>query len=158
MKILGIDPGFGRCGYAILNNSNQAETLTRFGTIVTDPKNSFVERLEELDTDIRSILETEKPDVLSIEDLFFAQNVTTGIQVAQARGVIMLAAQKFGCQILEPKPVELKSSFTGNGKASKNDMKKMAQMKFNLPSSPQIDDAADAIAAAEWAIQAVKFL
>ena len=149
MKILGIDPGFGRCGYAILNNTNQTETLTRFGTIITNQNNSFVERLAELETDIKSLLKTENPDVVSIEDLFFVQNITTGIQVAQARGVILLAAQKFGCQIVEPKPVELKSSFTGNGKASKAAMKKMAQMKFNLSNSPQIDDAADAIAAAE---------
>ena len=158
MKILGIDPGFGRCGYAILKSNNNGEILTRFGTIVTDQKNSFVERLAELDADIQSILKSEKPDVLSIEDLFFVQNITTGIQVAQARGVILLAAQKFGCQIVEPKPVELKQSFTGNGKASKSEMKRMVEMKFNLSDSPQIDDAADAIAAAEWAIQAVKFL
>ncbi|PID70638.1 crossover junction endodeoxyribonuclease RuvC [bacterium DOLZORAL124_38_8] len=158
MKILGIDPGFGRCGYAVVESNDQHERLIRFGTIVTDPKTSFNERLAELEADIQSILKAENPDVLSVEDLFFVQNITTGIQVAQARGVILLAAHKYGCQIVEPKPVELKQSFTGHGKASKADMKRMAQKQFNLPNSPQIDDAADAIAAALWGIQATKFL
>lgn len=153
MKILGIDPGFGRCGYAVLEKSAEKLHLVNSGTITTKSGDPFPERLAELANDIESILKRFSPEIVSIEDLFFVQNVTTGIQVAQARGVVILLAQKYGCRIVEPKPVEIKSCFTGNGKATKTDMKNMVQMVFQLEKSPKIDDAADAIGAAFWASQ-----
>lgn len=147
MKILGIDPGYDRCGFAVLDG----EDLKNFGTIVTDRKQDFASRLVELADDFQALLDKHKPEVVSIEDLFFGTNVTTAIKVAEARGVMLYLAQKSGCRILEPKPVEIKQSFTGNGKASKAAMKKMCCLQFGLENVPKIDDAADAIGAALWA-------
>lgn len=159
MKILGIDPGFGLCGFAVLETYTKNEpSLQTFGVISTTVGDVFSDRLVELADDLQRLLDEHKPDIVSIEDLFFAKNVTTGIQVAQARGVIIYLAKKFGCQIVEPKPVEVKSSFTGNGQASKADMKRMAKMMFNLEQNPQIDDAADAIAVALFATQRIHTL
>ncbi len=152
MKILGIDPGFGLCGFAVIKTCAKSEPeLQTFGVITTKPQTNFSERLIEIADDFQHLLEKHQPDIVSIEDLFFAKNVTTGLQVAQVRGIIIYLAKKFGCQIVEPKPVEVKSSFTGNGKASKTEMKKMAKMMFNLEQNPRIDDAADAIAVALFA-------
>lgn len=155
MKILGVDPGFGRCGFAILDATNKAKPeLLSFGTITTEPNSPFPARLHELATDFESLFEKWEPEVVSIEDLFFGSNTTTAMKVAGARGVILLLAERAGCRVVEPKPVELKLSFTGNGKANKAEMKKMAKLQFNLEKNPKIDDAADAIAAAMWAINA----
>ena len=155
MKILGIDPGYGLCGFAVLEKSREISefNLLTFGVISTPPKKNFAERLLEIADDFQNLLNKYNPQIVSIEDLFFAKNVTTGLQVAQVRGILIYLAQKFGCQILEPKPVEVKSSFTGNGRATKLEMKKMAKLMFNLENNPQIDDAADAIAIALWAIR-----
>jgi crossover junction endodeoxyribonuclease RuvC len=152
MKILGIDPGYGLCGFAVLETSQKNEPeLQTFGVISTKPQTNFAERLIEIADDIEHLLKKHQPDVLSIEDLFFAKNVTTGLQVAQVRGIIIYLAKKFGCQIIEPKPVEVKSSFTGNGQANKSEMKKMVKIIFRLEKNPKIDDAADAIAIALFA-------
>ncbi len=155
MKILGIDPGYGLCGFAVLETNKKSHTpeLITFGVIKTEPNTNFADRLHEIANDFQSLLDKYKPNVVSIEDLFFVQNITTGIQVAEVRGVLLYLSQKFGAQIAEPKPVEIKNCFTGNGKATKSEMKKMAQMIFDLEKSPQIDDAADAIAAAFYAVQ-----
>lgn len=155
MKILGVDPGFGRCGFAILDASNKSKpTLCAFGTITTEPNSPFPARLHELATDFESLFKKWEPEVVSIEDLFFGTNTTTAMRVAGARGVILLLAERAGCRVVEPKPVELKLSFTGNGKANKAEMKKMAKLQFGLEKNPKIDDAADAIAAAMWALHA----
>lgn len=153
MKILGIDPGYGRCGYAILSGNQQKPQLESFGVIITKPQKVFAMRLQEIAEDFESLIEKFKPEVLAIEDLFFVKNVTTGLKVSQVRGMLIYIAHKNGLQITEPKPVEIKSCFTGNGKAEKNEMKKMAQIIFGLKNSPQIDDAADAIGAAYYAFQ-----
>ncbi|MCK5460647.1 crossover junction endodeoxyribonuclease RuvC [Candidatus Gracilibacteria bacterium] len=153
MKIIGIDPGYERCGFAILEKKNSELFLKSFGIIRTDSKTPFVERQTEIARDFSQLLKKHKPQVLSIEDLFFAQNVTTGLKVAQIRGILIYLAHEFGCRILEPKPVEIKSAFCGNGKANKVEMQKMTQIIFNLESSPKMDDAADAIAAGFFATQ-----
>ncbi|MBT3348826.1 crossover junction endodeoxyribonuclease RuvC [bacterium] len=154
MKILGVDPGYGRCGFAILDD----EKLGRFGVISTEPGKNLADRLVELAGDFEEILKTENPDVVSIEDLFFVQNITTGIQVAEARGILIFLAKKAGCQIVEPKPVEIKKSFTGNGSANKSEMQKMARLNFGLDRNPKLDDATDAIAAAFFAVRTVRLL
>jgi crossover junction endodeoxyribonuclease RuvC len=160
MKIIGIDPGFGLCGFAILEikkNKNNPK-LINFGVIKTKPQTNFASRLLEIAEDFEHLLKKHQPQILSIEDLFFVQNVTTGMNVAHVRGVILFLAHKFGLKIVEPKPVEVKHSFTGNGKASKTEMKKMAQILFNLKKSPKTDDSADAIAVAYFATQGIDFL
>lgn len=155
MKILGIDPGFGRCGFAVLDATNKAKPeLCTFGTVTTEPHAPFPARLHELASDFEFLLKKWEPEVISIEDLFFGSNTTTALRVAGARGVLLLLAERAGCRVVQPKPVELKLSFTGNGKATKSEIKKMARMQFHLEKNPKLDDAADAIAAAMWAINA----
>lgn len=153
MIILGIDPGYDRCGFAVLEGSNPHKpTLKTFGIIKTSPQDDFLVRQSEIAADFKSLLDTHKPDIVSIEDLFFAQNVTTGLKVAQIRGVLSYLAHEAGCQVFDPKPVEIKQSFCGDGKADKVQMQQMAQVLFGLTQSPNIDDAADAIGAAFWAL------
>jgi len=152
-NILGIDPGFGRCGFAVLEKNNSEILLKNFGVIKTKPQTNFSERLIEIAEDFQKILDKYKPTIISIEDLFFVQNISTGIQVAEVRGVLLFLSQKFGAQIFEPKPVEVKNIFTGNGKATKVEIQKMAKILFNLKKAPAVDDAADAIAIAYFAIQ-----
>ena len=156
--ILGIDPGYGTCGFAVLKKNKSEIKLKTFGIIKTAPQSNFADRLHEIANDFESLLNKYKPNLVAIEDLFFVQNITTGIQVAEVRGVLLFLAKKFGCLLSEPKPVEVKNTFTGNGKASKSDMKKMAQLLFNLKKIPQIDDAADAIAVAFFAGQNFDFI
>jgi len=157
MKILGVDPGYGLCGFAILTKEKGDMKLETFGVIKTKPNTNFADRLLEIANDFESILKKHKPEIVSIEDLFFVQNVTTGIQVAQVRGVLILLAHQHGAQIVEPKPIEIKQCFTGNGKAKKADMKKMAQLMFKLDKAPKLDDGVDAIAAAFYAGQNLDF-
>ncbi len=153
MIILGIDPGYERCGFAVLEKSGSQLSLLNFGIIKTSAQKDFSNRLLEISEDFQSLLDKYKPQVVSIEDIFFVQNVTTGIKVAEVRGALIYLAKKQGCQLCEPKPVEVKSAFTGNGKASKPEMQKMAQMTFQLDQTPKLDDAADAIAVGFWAVQ-----
>ncbi len=155
MTILGIDPGFGICGFAVLcANTKREIKLKTFGVIKTKSNSYFPDRLVEIADDFKKLLDKHQPDIVSIEDLFFVQNVTTGIKVAQVRGALIYLAREYGAEIVEPKPVEVKSVFTGNGKATKTDMKTMAQKLFGLKKSPQIDDSADAIGVAYYASQA----
>ena len=150
MIIIGIDPGYDRCGFAVLEKKQNALSLLDFGIMKTDKKDDFHVRQTEIGNDFSDLLAKHKPDILSIEDLFFAQNTTTGLKVAQIRGILIYLAHNRGCQVLEPKPVELKSHFCGDGKADKKAMQQMAQITFGLTHSPTIDDAADAIAAAHF--------
>ena len=155
--ILGIDPGFGRCGFAVLEKTKTGENLKTFGTIEAKPRKNFPDRLMEVAEDFQKILEKHQPDIVSIEDLFFGRNVTTGIRVAEVRGVLLFLSQKFGAQICEPKPVEIKKAFCGNGQAGKPEIQKMAKLHFNLEKNPKCDDAADAIAAAFFATRNFDF-
>jgi len=148
MIILGIDPGYGRCGFAVLDVNGAETRLVTSGAMITQPQTNFSERLREIADDFQALLDRYKPDMVGIEDLFFAANVTTGLQVAQVRGVLIYLTNQFGAALREPKPVEVKSGFTGNGKASKAEMKKMVELTFGKKACPKLDDAADAIAVA----------
>lgn len=151
MKIIGIDPGYERCGFAILEKKDSTISLETFGVIRTKPQKNFAERQREIAEDFIFLLKKHKPKILSIEDLFFAKNVTTALKVAQVRGILIYLAHEFGCKIIEPKPVEIKNTFCGNGQANKKEMQKMTKLLFNLEKSPQMDDASDAIAAGFFA-------
>lgn len=146
MKIIGIDPGYERCGYAILEENSGDFSLFDFGTIRTSVGDPFLLRQSEIADDFQFLLDKYQPDLLAIEDLFFVKNVTTGMKVAHVRGVLLFLAQKFGCRVVEPKPVEIKQGFCGSGKADKKAICQMVQMMFGLENQPKIDDAADAIA------------
>lgn len=150
MIIIGIDPGYERCGFAVIKQVGSQSQLLTFGTIKTKAQTDFIARQNEIAEDFLQLLERYQPNKLAIEDLFFAQNVTTGLKVAQVRGVLTYLAYQSGLAVVEPKPTEVKKFFCGDGNADKRAMQQMAQLIFKLEYSPKIDDAADAIAMAYY--------
>ena len=148
MRILGIDPGTGICGFGVIEMVKNKPQLVDAGVISTPPHTPLPERLEDIYNSLNEIIESTKPDVVSIEKLFFMQNITTGISVAEARGVCMLVAKQNNLPIFEYSPNEIKSAMTGYGHADKKQMQEMVRRTLNLEQAPKPDDAADALAAA----------
>jgi crossover junction endodeoxyribonuclease RuvC len=148
MRILGIDPGYGIIGFALVEADRNQYRLLRCGAITTPAGMDFSARLEIIYEDMRQLLEVTKPDVVSIEELFFGQNVTTGIGVAQSRGVILLAIRQAGLQVHAYKPAQIKQAVVGYGNATKHQVQDMTKRLLHLQQMPKPDDAADAIAIA----------
>jgi len=151
MTVLGIDPGYGRCGFGVIVRDDDAPNGWRHkasGVITTSCDVDFPDRLLEIANDLIAIIDKHRPRMLVMEELFFAKNTTTALKVAQARGVIMLTARRSGLEIVEVKPNEVKQALTGYGAADKRQMQEMVKTVFGLASIPQPDDAADALAVA----------
>ena len=148
MRILGIDPGYGTTGFALIEGARGQFSLLRCGAITTPPNTDFSARLEMIYEDMRQRLEVRKPDCGAIEELVFGQNVTTGIGVAQSRGVILLAIRQAGLQVYPYKPMQVKQSVVGYGNATKHQAQDMTRRILRLERLPKPDDAADAIAIA----------
>ena len=148
MYILGIDPGFGRLGYGIIEYRNSKYRLVEYGCITTPANERLPSRLKKIQDDLEEIISRYNIDEASVEDLFFNTNIRTGIQVAEARGVILCTLEKHGIKINEYTPLQVKQAITGYGKADKQQMQKMVQVLLNLDSIPKPDDAADALAIA----------
>ena len=148
MRILGIDPGYGITGFGLIEAQRNQYALLRCGAITTPAGMDFPARLEIIYRDITELLQVAKPDAVAIEELFFGQNVTTGIGVAQSRGVILLAVQQAGLPIAQYKPMQVKQSVVGYGNATKHQVMDMTKRILKLPQLPKPDDAADAIAIA----------
>ena len=148
MRILGIDPGYGITGFGIVDAQRGQYRLLRCGAITTPPNTDFSWRLEVIYNDMVQLLEMAKPDVVAIEELFFGQNVTTGIGVAQSRGVILLAIRQAGLEVFSYKPMQVKQSVVGYGNATKHQVQDMTRRLLHLDAMPKPDDAADAIAIA----------
>ena len=148
MRILGIDPGYGITGFGIVEARRGSTRLVGCGAITTPAGMDFSARLEIIYEDTRKLLEVAQPDVVAIEELFFGQNVTTGIGVAQARGVILLAIRQAGLEIASYKPAQVKQSVVGYGNATKHQVMDMTKRLLGLQQMPKPDDAADAIALA----------
>lgn len=148
MRILGIDPGYAIVGYGILDCNSCRFSVVGYGAITTTPDKPFPERLEDIYNDMLQIIDKYKPDCLSIERLYFNTNTTTAIDVAQARGVILLAAKSKGLTIKEYTPLQVKQSVTGYGKAEKRQVMEMVKSLLCLKSIPKPDDTADALALA----------
>ena len=148
MKILGIDPGYGITGFGLIEAERNQFRLLRCGAITTPAGMDFSARLEIIYEDMRQLLELAKPDVVAIEELFFGQNVTTGIGVAQSRGVILLAIRQAGLEVYAYKPMQVKQALVGYGNATKHQMMDMTRRILHLDALPKPDDAADAIAIA----------
>lgn len=149
MRILGIDPGTGIVGFGVIDVfSGGKYTLVDAGVIRTPVKESLPEVLETIYDEISELIKLNKPDEISIERLFFSQNVTTAIGVSHARGVIILAAKQASLSIGEYTPQQIKQALTGYGKAKKNQVQEMVQMILKLNKPIKQDDCADAIAAA----------
>ena len=148
MRILGIDPGYGITGFGLIEAEPGRCALVRCGAITTPAGMDFSARLEIIYEDMRQLLELTKPDAVAIEELFFGQNVTTGIGVAQARGVVLLAIRKAGLEVTAYKPMQVKQAVVGYGNATKHQVQDMTKRLLHLSEMPKPDDAADAIAIA----------
>lgn len=148
MRILGIDPGYGITGFGLVQAERSQFRLVQCGAITTPPNTDFPWRLSVIYNDMVQLLELMKPDAVAIEELFFGHNVTTGINVAQSRGVILLAVQQAGAPIFEYKPMQVKQAVVGYGNASKHQVMDMTRRILHLDAVPKPDDAADAVAIA----------
>ena len=148
MRILGIDPGYGITGFGVLEAQRSEYRLLQYGAITTPAGVDFPIRLEMIYNDMVQLLQVAKPDAVAIEELFFGQNVTTGIGVAQSRGVILLAIRQAGLQVHPYKPMQVKQSVVGYGNATKHQVQDMTRRILHLEKIPKPDDAADAIAIA----------
>lgn len=149
MRILGIDPGIGICGFGLIETSTRVNSKALdYGAITTKIDAPMADRLLELYESLSEVLTQTKPDVIAIEKLFFSKNITTGIAVAEARGVILLTARQSSAKIREYTPNEIKKSLTGYGSATKTQMGEMVRLHLGLDQKPKPDDAADALAAA----------
>ncbi len=149
MKILGIDPGIGRCGFGLIETKTRADaTALDYGVITTTENGALPARLVELYDSLREVFAETKPDVVSVEKLFFSKNITTGIMVAEARGIVLLVAEQFNLKVFEYTPNEIKKTLTGYGAAGKPQIQEMVRLHLGLEKKPRPDDAADALAAA----------
>jgi len=148
MRIIGIDPGTGILGFGVIEVIKGKIRLIDAGVITTPAHTPHDVRLEDIFDSLTDIIAETKPDVMSIEKLFFAQNVTTAMTVAQARGVAMLAGRKGGMPIAEYTPLQIKQTVTGYGKAGKQQVQEMVRLQLGLTEVPKPDDCADALAAA----------
>lgn len=150
MKILGIDPGIGRCGFAVIEHTGRDTTLRECGCIVTGADMPESSRLVEIRKDLNYIIHKWQPDMAAVESLFFAVNAKTAMTVGQARGVILVTLAEHNLKIIELTPLQVKMSVTGYGKADKKQVQTMIVKLLKLKKVPKPDDAADAAAIA-WA-------
>lgn len=148
MRILGIDPGTGIVGFGVIDAKGQDKTLVDAGVIRTAAHQPLEERLVEIYDEIKTVIAENKPEIMVIEKLYFARNVTTAISVSHARGVMLLAGKQADLHIIEMTPLEIKQSITGYGQATKDQVQQMVQTMLSLKSLPKPDDCADALAAA----------
>ena len=148
MVILGIDPGYAIVGFGLLSSDRGDTRFIRCGAITTEAGIPMPQRLLRIAEDLEELIRQFKPDVMAIEELFFNQNVTTGIGVAQARGVIVMTAARLGVPIMEYNPSQVKQAVAGYGKAEKKQVMEMTKKLLRLSAVPKPDDAADAVAIA----------
>ena len=148
MLILGIDPGYAIVGFGLVDADRGKYRLAACGAINTPAGVRLPARLWQIANDLENLIGQFHPDVMAIEELFFNQNVTTGIGVAQARGVILMTAEKLGLPVCEYNPSQVKQAVVGYGKAEKRQVMEMTRRLLNLSAVPKPDDAADAVAVA----------
>lgn len=148
MIILGIDPGYAIVGYGVVGYKSNRFSVIEYGAVTTDAGIRFSSRITQIYSEICDIIIRTKPDALSIEKLFFNTNTTTAIDVAQARGVILLAAAQHNIPIYEYTPLQVKSAVTGYGRAEKKQVMDMIKSLLRLEKIPKPDDTADALAIA----------
>ena len=156
MITLGIDPGTARLGYGVVSDDADLRALA-FGAVETRPDRPMPERLLILFERLGELCRVYRPDVVAVEQLFFARNVTTAIVVGQARGVVLLAAATAGVPVVEYTPAEVKQAVVGFGRADKEQMQEMVRLLLGLEHRPDPDDAADALAVALCHLQTAKF-
>ena len=148
MRILGIDPGLATVGWGVIESVRGAQRPIAFGAITTPAHTLIESRLAMIESDLTEIINKYKPDEMAVEELFFNTNITTGIAVAEARGVILCTAYKLGVKIAEYTPLQVKQAVVGYGKAEKQQVIAMVTSILRLPAPPKPDDTADAVAIA----------
>jgi crossover junction endodeoxyribonuclease RuvC len=156
MRILGIDPGTGILGFGVIEVQKGKTQLVDGGVIRTPVKEDDAVRLLTIYDELSDIISATKPEIMSVEKLFFARNVTTAMTVAQARGVVLLCGKQAGLEIYEYTPLQIKQAVTGYGKADKKQIQEMVRVILGLETVPKPDDCADAIAAALTHAQTVR--
>lgn len=151
MRIIGIDPGTGILGFGVVdvtNNPSKAYEMVDAGVVTTPAHTPHAERLEDIYNSLTEIFESTKPDACSVEKLFFTNNITTAMTVAEARGVALLVAKQHNVPIYEYTPPQIKLTLAGYGRADKKQVQEMVRMQLGLKEVPKPDDCADALAAA----------
>ena len=148
MRILGIDPGLATMGWGVVDSDGKRNQLVQCGAVITPPDMPMHERLHKIFLDVSCLCNTYAPDEIVFEELFFAKNVTTALNVGAARGCALCACSEYGKTMYEYTPMQIKQAVTGYGKADKLQVQQMVKMILNLPAIIRPDDAADAVAAA----------
>ena len=148
MRVLGIDPGYAIVGWGVVEYISNRFAPIGYGAVITEKDTPFEQRLVEIYESVFDICKRYQPEALSIEKLFYQHNQTTVIGVAEARGVILLAAAQAGLPIYEYTPMQVKQAVTGYGKAVKKQVQEMTRILLHLPAVPKPDDTADALAMA----------
>ncbi|MEA4993346.1 MAG: crossover junction endodeoxyribonuclease RuvC [Oscillibacter sp.] len=148
MRILGIDPGVATIGFGLVEADRGSARMVTYGTVTTPAGLPLSRRLFQISGDMEDLIGKLKPEVIAVEELFFNNNITTGIAVAHGRGVILLSAEKCGVPLFEYTPSQVKMAVVGYGKAEKRQVMDMTRRLLNLKSVPRPDDAADALALA----------
>lgn len=148
MRIIGIDPGLAIVGFSIIDKNSEENILSASGSIQTDKNKSDSARLLEIENDLQTILDKYKPDIASVEKLFYFKNQKTIIPVAEARGVILAVLEKNSIPIYEYTPIEVKQVITGYGRASKEEVARIVEMSVKYNKLPKLDDTLDSIAIA----------
>lgn len=148
MRILGIDPGVAIVGFGVIEYNQNVFKVVDYGKITTPAKTPLPKRLKMVYDGMTELIDTYKPDVVAMEELFFNTNVTTAIAVGHARGVLVLAAENADVPLCEYTPLQIKQAVTGYGRADKNQVQQMVKMFLGLSEVPKPDDTADALAVA----------
>ena len=148
MIIIGIDPGYAIVGYGVIRYERNRMSVLDFGAITTPAGMEFPLRLKSIFDDMCYLFDKFKPDAMAIEKLFFNTNKTTAVDVAQARGVILLSAKLGNCDVFEYTPLQVKQSIVGYGRAEKKQVQEMTKQLLGLSAVPKPDDTADALAMA----------
>lgn len=157
MIVLGIDPGFATIGYGVIRTEKNRNTPVDYGVITTPTTKTFPERLVMIERGVEALIEKFTPDEIALEELFFNTNITTGINVAHARGVIVATCYKKCRRLFEYTPLQIKQALTGYGRAEKHQIQMMTVSLLNLKKIPRPDDAADALAVALTHINTNRF-
>ena len=148
MRILGIDPGIAIVGFGLIESERAGQRMLQYGAITTPKELPLAERLVQIGNDMEQLIAQLRPDAIAVEELFFTNNITTGIAVAHGRGIVLYTAQKSGVPLYEYTPMQVKMAVTGYGKAEKRQVMDMTKRLLNLKAVPKPDDAADALAIA----------
>ena len=148
MRVLGIDPGSETLGWGVVEGSGLKYALTDYGTVKSSPKEAFSKRLLKIYNDVEAVIEKFQPDVVSVEEAFYANNVKVALKLGQVRGVVLLVGEKHQLEISEYSPRLIKQTVVGYGNAEKHQVQEMVRLLLKLKTAPQPHDAADALAIA----------